>query len=431
MWQKTVKPLVDAGTLQVLGVVQEQHPDRAKLYRQWRGLNWPLYIDSLNLLDIKVVPIPVAIDEYGIVRHESLWPGQLASEFVEVNYPQTQVEPNYNVVKSESPSDLQRLATANNHSQAWSDLADACFLAHQSAMLSPGHELEPARSHQVGETGDCDAVQAYEKAIELDSQVGRLRFRLGVALRARYESRHRQANDAQRAVEQWGYALAADPNQYIWRRRLQQYGPRLDKPYNFYFWVKQARTEIRARGDTPLKLAEEPSGSELAPPVHGIGVKGQADSSDQKATHTRACDLPAGRIAADSKRFVEIETIVTPARVRPGHRVRVRVVFRLNNRSNPYWNNEADDLAVCLELPDQVILGEGELAFPGPAAVESQERRAVEFELSLARKTAAGAIDIPARALYYVCEDKGGKCHYVRQSFAITLQVDPDAPMLR
>ena len=41
MWQQAVKPFVEAGKLDVLGVVQEQHPDRAKLYRQWRQLGDP------------------------------------------------------------------------------------------------------------------------------------------------------------------------------------------------------------------------------------------------------------------------------------------------------------------------------------------------------------------------------------------------------
>ena len=49
--------------------------------------------------------------------------------------------------------------------------------------------------------------------------------------------------------------LDIDPNQYIWRRRIQQYGPRLDKPYPFYDWgAASAREEIAARGETPVGL---------------------------------------------------------------------------------------------------------------------------------------------------------------------------------
>ena len=43
---------------------------------------------------------------------------------------------------------------------------------------------------------------------------------------------------------------------------MQQYGPRLDKPYPFYDWVETAREEIRARGETPSPLRVEPAGAE-------------------------------------------------------------------------------------------------------------------------------------------------------------------------
>ena len=67
-------------------------------------------------------------------------------------------------------------------------------------------------------------------------------------------------------MEHWGKALDIDPNQYIWRRRIQQYGPRLDKPYSFYDWVREARREIMARGETPAQLLLEPGGAEFAYP---------------------------------------------------------------------------------------------------------------------------------------------------------------------
>ena len=67
----------------------------------------------------------------------------------------------------------------------------------------------------------------------------------------RYDSAHRREGDFQRAVEAWSRALEIDPNNYIFRRRIQQYGPRLSKPYPFYDWVSRARDEITARGETP------------------------------------------------------------------------------------------------------------------------------------------------------------------------------------
>ena len=58
-----------------------------------------------------------------------------------------------------------------------------------------------------------------------------------------------------------------DPSNYIWRRRLQQYGPRLDKPYPFYDWIETARRELKARGIEPHPLRARLTGAEIAQPL--------------------------------------------------------------------------------------------------------------------------------------------------------------------
>ena len=117
-----------------------------------------------------------------------------------------------------------------------------------------------------------DAIEAYTAATRADPQDRRALFRLGVALRQRYESAARQRNDFQAAVENWGRALELDPNQYIWRRRIQQYGPRLDKPYPFYDWVPEAERAIRELGQTPIELPVRPDGAEIAKPMKGFAA---------------------------------------------------------------------------------------------------------------------------------------------------------------
>lgn len=421
MWQETVKPYVQSGGLTVIGVVQEQHPDRAKLYAQWRRLHWPIFVDSLNLLDLSVVPIPVAIDASGIVRHERIRPQDIVKKFVEVDYPATAVPEGYNRTAGSAPDRLYKQAESLQTAKAWRDLGDACFLTSRG--------LEPARTPST--KNDFSALEAYRKAVEMDSADGRSQFRLGVALRSRYDSRHRRSGDAQAAVKHWGLALAIDPNQYIWRRRIQQYGPRLDKPYNFYFWVDQARTEIEARGETPVTLPVEPVGSEIAPPAKGARPSSRGLGPARTSALASRCGSQADRIQRDNKHFVSIEPVVTPARVRPGHLVRARLTFRVNEKTRPYWNNEADDLVMCLDVPKNVTVREGLLTYPNPNEPETQEDRAVEFEIAVGETTKTGPLEIPAHALYYVCENKGGKCRYLRQDFTVTLNVDPSAPTLR
>lgn len=386
-----------------IGVVQEQHPDRTRLYRQWRQLDWPIFVDSLNVLDVEVVPIPIPIDESGIVRHRRIRPNQFAKRFVDVAYPKVDVPASYNRATKRDAVAFRSGIGAAQRADDWRGRGDAVFLHN-------------------GDAGVQLAIEAYENAVELNPSDGRAQFRLGVALRRRYDSNRRQPGDAQAAVERWGLALAVNPNQYIWRRRIQQYGPRLDKPYNFYFWIAEARKEIVARGETPVELAVEPSGSELAPPAR----RGSAESIAVNVSRD-----PDGRIQRDKQGMIVVDTMVTPARVQPGNRVRLRATFRVNQNTKPFWNNEADDLAVFLNLPEGTTLGEGTLAFPNPRQPETREDRLLEAEIVVGRSAKRGALEIPAYALYYVCENKGGKCRYLRQDFAVTVHVDPDAPKIR
>ena len=67
-WHDATLQLQADGRFQMLGIIQEQHPDRARLFMQWKQMGWPILVDSLNLLDTTVVPQTLAIDEYGVIQ---------------------------------------------------------------------------------------------------------------------------------------------------------------------------------------------------------------------------------------------------------------------------------------------------------------------------------------------------------------------------
>ena len=78
-WHDATAQLQAEGRLQMVGIIQEQHPDRARLFMQWKNMDWPLMVDSLGLLGVTVVPITVAIDEHGIIRKIGLRLNEAAS----------------------------------------------------------------------------------------------------------------------------------------------------------------------------------------------------------------------------------------------------------------------------------------------------------------------------------------------------------------
>jgi hypothetical protein len=258
-----------------------------------------------------------------------------------------------------------------------------------------------------------EAIAAYRKAIEIDSGDAAAHFRLGVALRHRYDTSGARAEDFQAAVDQWARALDINPNNYIYRRRIQQYGPRLDKPYPFYDWVDQARTEIEARGERPVELVAEPAGAEIARPARSF----------EPSTLTAVRPDPEGKILRDDGKLVEIETTVVPAAIEPGATTRVHVVFRPADAGDVHWNNEADGLAVWLDPPEGWSVDHTLMTVANPGEPASREPRRVEFELRSPDGSGAGPATVSAYGLYYVCETARGACLYRRQAFDIPVHV--------
>ena len=187
----------------------------------------------------------------------------------------------------------------------------------------------------------------------------------------RHESAGRRPGDFQAAIDAWGRALELDPNQYIWRRRIEQYGPRLAKPYAFYDWVVQAKAEISRRGETPVSLTVEPYGSELAGPVRDVLAEASAPVEPD----------PKGRIQRDEQRLIEAEVVVVPTRVRPGQAARVHVTFRPGAAHSAHWNNESTPLRVWVAGAEGWTIASRLLEAPQGDQPESVEVRRLEFEV--------------------------------------------------
>ena len=85
-WHERSRPHVEAGRLAVAGIVEEQHPDRARLFMQWQEMDWPVSADPLNLLGVTAIPHTYLVDEHGIIRFHNPKPGDLAT-FLDTTYP--------------------------------------------------------------------------------------------------------------------------------------------------------------------------------------------------------------------------------------------------------------------------------------------------------------------------------------------------------
>jgi len=372
-----------------VGIIQEQHPDRCRLFMQWKQMDWPILVDALNLYGVSAVPITYLIDEAGIVRAVNPKPAEfeafLASPARETGPPPPVARPA-----------IEKMRPAEDPASAaeWGTYADALFLWGGDARLGR-------------------AIEAYERALRLAPGDGPMEFRLGVAFRRRHDSAVREPGDFQAAARHWAAALESDPNQHIWRRRIQQFGPRLDKPYPFYDWVEEARAAVRARGEAPSPLVTEPSGSEIAAPAERFsGDDGGARPPD-----------PAGRVRRDTERLISVDTAVVPSAIGPDGVTRAHLLLVPNAAHQAHWNNEAEPLRVWLDPPAGWRVDRREARAPQPPAAVSTEPREIQFELKAPAVLEGRPVEVPGYALYYVCEEADGVCLFRRQDFVLAVGV--------
>ena len=394
-WHEQTKELRDRGLLQTVGIIQEQHPDRAQLFMQWKEMDWPILVDSQNQLGVAVVPITLLIDEHGIIRNRRP-PRRGVAEFVE-QWVGEEYEP-LSVVGNSSPESPNinklRKATENGAADSWR--------AFGQALVNWG-----------GVDHIDEAIDAFTQAVQIDPRHGLTEFQLGVAYRQRFDSAHRQPGDFQKAVDHWGEALAIDPNQYIWRRRIQQYGPRLMKPYPFYDWVPKARDEIIVRGQTPSSLIVEPGGAEFAHRAKSFIADDTVRNEPESAS----------RIHRDKEGFILTEATVVPGAVNPGTAVRVHLSFSPNEKIKAHWNNEAEPMQLWVNVPMGWEIDRQSHTIANATTAVSLETRVIEFELHVPADAAPGRTTIGAYALYNVCEGENGVCLYRRLDMEIQLDI--------
>ena len=235
-------------------------------------------------------------------------------------------------------------------------------------------------------------------------------FRYGVALRKRFDSKDRQKEDFAEALATWQRALSLRPDQYIWRRRIQQYGPRLDKPYSFYDWVNQARKDLKARGHIVETLVAEPSGSEFAYPEKG---------KSKKTAPTEHPD-PEKKVSADSTNLVDTSIVVVPSTKGDGKAVRVHLRFKPSESKKAHWTNDAGNISFHFEKIDGVTIHDLQGPQDPPKKATSAEGRKIEFEIRPVKGKKLPS-EVQGSAYYYVCEGAEGVCRYLRQPLTIQL----------
>lgn len=399
MWNEKTKQLVADGKLVVIGVVQEQHAERARLYKQWKQYDFPIAQDAFTGLGLAVVPVPILIDEYGYVISSRLRPSGLEKLLAQKSdvpaSPAPVLDPEHVAVK---------WLKANAVGKPTIDMS----LAIGDALLKTGTPESVRESIQWYRS--CGTAIIGQDKMDL---MGLVQFRMGVAFRMLFDStvgNEKDPHDFSSAAMAWSKALEHDPNQYIWRRRIQQYGPRQMKPYPFYDWVDQAVEEISARGESPVELTVPLSGAEIAQPNRKFETVTAVEKNPDSD----------GRIDRDDDGLVSYHATVVPQKVVPGKTVRVHLRFVPDNG---HWNNEAPEMMVWINDSANGTSSNSRLVHANAKKPSSDEPRSLEFEFKISSEV-TGEFELNGYALYYVCTSDGGQCFFLRQDISIPIRIE-------
>lgn len=368
-WHGKVKNAVAQGELQEFAIAPEQYGDRMALFMQWKEMAFPVLMDPLNILDVDKVPILLLVDSVGIIRYQNPSEKDL-KDFLAAAYKMDKMKVEY---PTATPLELEASAA----------------LTEDNAALAT-------------------AISDYQAFCEKNPKDAKSSFQLGVLLRARYDQGTGGGSDFQQAVLAWSQALARVPSQYIWRRRIQQYGPQLDKPYPFYNWVTEARKTIASRGESPLPLLLEPSGSEMAGPAKRA-AKGGAKASNEPSYPAARGAVPGGESAAI------LEATLIPHTSKEGSDGHFRLHLRVTPQAHHHWTSDAQEAQLWL-VPDK-----GEPRFLTSditllAADEEASSKSRVMEGSLTSKEAQGG---RLALFYYICSDEPPACIYLESQLSL------------
>ena len=344
-------------------------------------MDWPVYIDSFNLLEVEAVPMTFLVNPKGVITKVSPSKKNLDSILKNAT----------NAINPTTSDDLEPY---------WSTLLKKRSFNLFCNLASERNFVELFKSIKMLKKSDYKMRHEH------------LEFMTGVAYKMRSESPFRKLDDFSKAIDHWETALELRPNQYIWRRRIQQYGPILGKPYPFYDWVEIALKELKEKGEVPFNenfVLTESEQSILTP----------TQTSNKK--NYKIPD-PFNKLKRGNMQFVNTRVLTIPSHPKTGRPFRVFVQLDLKQPDSVQWNNEGAASHLYFEKSNFNKTSIHRFWTGTKEKEYSTEQRIIDFELNYPRSGIIGGKKLPAGYIVVnLCDRLTGACFTRRIDFSIPI----------
>ena len=238
-WDENCRDLIKKNKLVVLAVCHDASPAYAKLYFQWKQIDWPLAHDVVNHCGASKLPLSLYINEKGIIKQIEPEPGKLAKRLAKLKALKSREIAEEDREQLVEPKITRRAASEGRSADALCIHGDALIMAGQPPQID-------------------EAIEVYKKATEEAPKMAKAWFGLGVAhyLRAKLNQSAdpSAADDGKAATAAWKKTRELASDNQVFKIEIEQFKAKPGNLEKMFDWVADAKKEISDRGDKPVEV---------------------------------------------------------------------------------------------------------------------------------------------------------------------------------
>lgn len=238
-WNEQTRDLIKNHRLAVLAVSHDASPAQARLFFQWKKIDWPLAHDVINHCGVETLPLALYINEKGIIKQIDPEPEKLAKRLAKAKALKPREIPESDREQLVEPKITRRAASEGRSADSLCIHGDALVVAGQPPQID-------------------EAIEVYKKATNEAPEMAKAWFGLGVAHHMRAKLNQSAdpsaADDGKAATAAWKKVRELAPDNQVFKIEIEEFKAKPAALKKLFEWVEEAKKEISDRGDKPVEV---------------------------------------------------------------------------------------------------------------------------------------------------------------------------------